>query len=168
MMNVYYGDLHTHANVGYGKGSIETSAEVARTNLDVWAFAGHSQWPDQPEDWTGYKHHIDGFAAFKKGFDHAAEVIKELEAKGCTVTVGRPSTSGWLKVLLRMDGSAPEAELAFETSEPGSTLEQLLAVDLPRLRSGEYTLRVVVEDLVDGGRAEGSAPFTVLKRSVAR
>ena len=86
-MNVYYGDLHTHANVGYGKGSIETSVEVAKTNLDVWAFAGHSQWPDQPEDWTGYKHHVDGFEAFKKGFDHASDVIREHNIQGEFVAI---------------------------------------------------------------------------------
>ncbi len=84
------------------------------------------------------------------------------------ITVGRISNGNWLKVLLRMGGGEPEAELSFETSEPGSTLEQLLAVDLPRLRSGEYTLRVVVEDLVGGGRTQASEPFTVLKRSRSR
>ena len=42
----YYGDIHNHNGLGYGKGSLERSLEIAREHLDFFAFTGHSSWHD--------------------------------------------------------------------------------------------------------------------------
>jgi len=112
---------------------------------------GHLYQPGQP---LGLAFEAYGLAVETDG-RHRARV---------SVTVGRQTPGGWLRVLLPVGGNTPEAEMVFEVSEAGSTVEQLLSIDLPRLRSGEYTLRVEVEDLAGGGSARAEAPFTVLKR----
>ena len=131
-----------------------TGGRYARAYGSALPNPGHLYQPGQP---LGIAFEAYGLALGPDG-RHRARV---------RVTVGRQTPGGWLRVVLHMDGRAPEAELVFDVSEPGSTLEQLLAVDLPRLRAGEYTLRVEVEDLESGAAANRSAPFTVLKRSVS-
>jgi len=78
------------------------------------------------------------------------------------VSVGRPSPTGWVRVLLRAGRNSAQAELIFEVSDPGPKLEQLLAIDIPPLDPGDYRLQVEIEDLVSGRSAERTAPFTVL------
>ena len=46
--NLYFGDLHNHNAVGYAKGSLERSIELAREHLDFFAFTGHASWHDMP------------------------------------------------------------------------------------------------------------------------
>ena len=45
---LYWGDLHNHNDVGYAKGSLERSYEIAKSHLDFYCFTPHSQWHDQP------------------------------------------------------------------------------------------------------------------------
>ncbi len=47
--NIYWGDLHNHCNVGYARGSLERSYDIARNHLDFFCFTPHTQWHDQPE-----------------------------------------------------------------------------------------------------------------------
>jgi hypothetical protein len=47
--NVFWGDLHNHNAVGYAKGSLERTYDIARTHLDFLAFTPHSQWHDMPD-----------------------------------------------------------------------------------------------------------------------
>ena len=46
--NLYWGDIHNHNEVGYAKGSLERSYDIARSHLDFFCFTGHSQWHDMP------------------------------------------------------------------------------------------------------------------------
>ena len=45
---LFWGDLHNHNAVGYAKGSLERSYDIARSHLDFFCFTGHSQWHDMP------------------------------------------------------------------------------------------------------------------------
>ena len=47
--NLYWGDVHNHNAVGYAKGSLERSYDIARSHLDFFCFTGHSQWHDMPK-----------------------------------------------------------------------------------------------------------------------
>jgi hypothetical protein len=46
--SLYFGDLHNHNAVGYAKGSLERSIDLAREHLDFFAFTGHAAWHDMP------------------------------------------------------------------------------------------------------------------------
>ena len=46
---LYWGDLHNHHEVGYGKGSLQRSIDLARQHLDFFAFTGHAWWHDIPD-----------------------------------------------------------------------------------------------------------------------
>ncbi len=46
--NLYWGDIHNHNAIGYAKGSLERSYDIARSHLDFFCFTGHSQWHDMP------------------------------------------------------------------------------------------------------------------------
>jgi len=45
---LFWGDLHNHNEVGYGKGSLQRSIEIARAHLDFFTFTGHAFWHDMP------------------------------------------------------------------------------------------------------------------------
>jgi hypothetical protein len=59
----FWGDLHNHNGIGYGKGSLERSYAIARGGgLDVFAFTPHGHWHDLPqEDPKIAQGHLDGF-----------------------------------------------------------------------------------------------------------
>ena len=46
---LFWGDLHNHNAVGYAKGSLERSIDLARAHLDFFAFTGHASWHDMPQ-----------------------------------------------------------------------------------------------------------------------
>ena len=46
--NLYWGDLHNHNAVGYARGSLERTYDIAKGHLDFFCFTAHSQWPDMP------------------------------------------------------------------------------------------------------------------------
>ena len=46
---LFWGDLHNHNAVGYARGSLERTYDIAREHLDFLAFTPHSQWHDMPE-----------------------------------------------------------------------------------------------------------------------
>ena len=41
---LFWGDLHNHNAVGYAKGSLERSIDLAQEHLDFFAFTGHASW----------------------------------------------------------------------------------------------------------------------------
>ncbi len=69
-MNWYWGDLHCHTNLSYGRGTMERAFEIARTHLDFCSVTGHAFWPDMPEDLREYDGaitmHLGGFAKCRK------------------------------------------------------------------------------------------------------
>jgi len=44
--NIYFGDLHNHNSVGYARGSLGRTFEIARNHLDFFAFTPHGYWHD--------------------------------------------------------------------------------------------------------------------------
>lgn len=46
---LFWGDLHNHNAVGYAKGSLERSIDLAREHLDFFVFTGHASWHDMPK-----------------------------------------------------------------------------------------------------------------------
>jgi hypothetical protein len=79
-LNLYWGDLHNHNEIGYGKGSCERAYALARNALDFLAFTPHGWWPDQPpQDPKVAKYHRDGF-------ERVARRWAEVEARANAAT----------------------------------------------------------------------------------
>jgi hypothetical protein len=80
-LNVYYGDIHNHCNVGYGHGSIEDSYDNARLQLDFACVSVHAHWADMPEgearlvDVVNY--HKKGFAISREAWNYVQEVVED-------------------------------------------------------------------------------------------
>ena len=45
-LNLYWGELHNHNELGYAQGSLERSYEIARSHLDFYAFTPHGLHAD--------------------------------------------------------------------------------------------------------------------------
>ncbi len=84
----YFGDLHNHNHVGYAKGSLGRSFEVARNHLDFYAFTPHAYWPDMGE----YHAHIEnkwinGFHISKARWPEVVEAARRYDAPGKFVAI---------------------------------------------------------------------------------
>ena len=44
----YFGDLHNHCDISYGRGSLDEAYANARLQLDFASVTGHAHWPDMP------------------------------------------------------------------------------------------------------------------------
>ncbi len=72
--SIFYGDIHNHNALGYGKGSLERSIDIARTHLDFFAFTGHAAWHDmvpmeggREAHWTtGFQRHNENWAFIQR------------------------------------------------------------------------------------------------------
>lgn len=68
---IFYGDIHNHNGLGYGKGSLERSIDIAKTHLDFFAFTGHAAWHDLVAMEGGREQHwLDGFRRHNDAWDH--------------------------------------------------------------------------------------------------
>ncbi len=79
-LDVYYGDLHNHCNIGYAHGSIEDAYRNARLQLDFVCVTVHAHWHDIPEGEPRLASLVD---YHKKGFARTAEQwdrVKEMVA----------------------------------------------------------------------------------------
>ena len=65
---LYWGDLHNHNAVGYAKGTLERSIEIAQEHLDFFAFTGHASWHDLPV--MPGDSHLKWVKGFKVHSDH--------------------------------------------------------------------------------------------------
>jgi hypothetical protein len=75
---IYFGDIHNHNSLGYGKGTLERSIEIARGHLDFFAFTGHSSWHDMPKMEGGREQHwIDGFARLEEAWSKLVRLTAE-------------------------------------------------------------------------------------------
>jgi hypothetical protein len=75
-LNVYYGDLHCHCDIGYGHGSVEDAYQNARNQLDFASVTAHAHWPDMPEE----DHRLAAVVAYhREGFEHAAKLWPHLQ-----------------------------------------------------------------------------------------
>jgi hypothetical protein len=69
-LNPYFGDLHNHCGVSYGKGTLEEAFQNARLQLDFASVTVHAHWPDIPTDDPRLEYLVDYHA---NGFQKAAE-----------------------------------------------------------------------------------------------
>ena len=70
---VFWGDLHAHCNVSYGRGTLERAFAAAREHLDFATVTGHATWHDMPRDRERYSeivdYHTEGFARLRRNWD---------------------------------------------------------------------------------------------------
>ena len=86
-MRLYWGDLHHHTAVGYAKGSLRRSFEIAQEHLDFVAHTGHSQWSDMPEmPQQSHMKWVDGFEVMRQNWDQVVGITGEFYKPGKFVT----------------------------------------------------------------------------------
>lgn len=85
-LQVYYGDLHNHCDISYGRGDLESAYENARLQLDFASVTGHAHWPDMPvdEDRLAYlvAFHQWGFDRLADCWDRVQEVTERYNEDG--------------------------------------------------------------------------------------
>ncbi len=87
-MHIYWGDIHNHNEIGYGKGSIERSFDIAENSLDFYAFTPHTWWPDLPDnDATIKQKHLDGFKKVKVNWNNIMAIALKRHCDGKFVTL---------------------------------------------------------------------------------
>jgi hypothetical protein len=81
--NLYWGDLHSHGEVGYAKGSLDRAYDIARSHLDFFCFTGHSQWHDMPK-MPQDKHlkWVRGFEVMKNNWEKVKRLANEYHEPG--------------------------------------------------------------------------------------
>lgn len=84
--SVYWGDIHNHNEVGYGKGSLERAYDLAENALDFYAFTPHSWWPDVPtEDPAVTRKHEQGFDKTERNWDRVVGMVRDRYRPGSFV-----------------------------------------------------------------------------------
>ncbi|REK11876.1 MAG: hypothetical protein DWQ37_12700 [Planctomycetota bacterium] len=86
---LYFGDLHNHNAVGYAKGSLERSIDLAREHLDFFAFTGHASWhdmPHMPED--RHMLWVNGFKVHADHWPRTRQLIREANDERFTALLG--------------------------------------------------------------------------------
>jgi hypothetical protein len=79
--HLYFGDLHNHGAVGYARGSLLRSFEIARNHLDFFAFTPHGWWPDIGR----YENNIEkkwltGFDVTRERWPEVLEAARKFDA----------------------------------------------------------------------------------------
>lgn len=87
---VFYGDLHSHCGISYGKGSLEDAFQNARQQLDFASITVHAHWPDIPRDDPRLNYLVDyherGFEAAQTQWPHYQEITEQANEDGHFVT----------------------------------------------------------------------------------
>ena len=85
--NIYFGDLHNHNSVGYAKGSLQRSFEIARSHLDFYTLTPHSQWHDiSVMEGDRQLHWENGFKKTKDQWPSVQEMTAAYNEPGSFVT----------------------------------------------------------------------------------
>ena len=86
---LYWGDLHNHNAVGYAKGTLERSIEIAQEHLDFFAFTGHAWWHDMPK-MPGDRHMkwVNGFEVHKQHWPKTLGLLQEANSDDFAALVG--------------------------------------------------------------------------------
>jgi hypothetical protein len=81
--NLYWGDIHNHNAVGYAKGSLERSYDIAQSHLDFFCFTGHSQWHDMPiMPQNKHMKWVNGFEVMKNNWNKVVQLANEFYQPG--------------------------------------------------------------------------------------
>ena len=67
-LQVYYGDIHNHCNLSYGKGTLAEALHNARLQLDFVSVTLHGHWDDMPADDPSLGYLV---AYHRRGFERA-------------------------------------------------------------------------------------------------
>jgi len=73
-LNLYWGELHNHSQLGYGQGSLERSYEIAGSHLDFYAFTPHGLHADGGVP--------DGYPVVVKNWDRIRQAARENDRPG--------------------------------------------------------------------------------------
>ncbi|MDA2928746.1 DUF3604 domain-containing protein [Acidobacteria bacterium AH-259-O06] len=86
---LFWGDLHNHNAVGYAKGSLKRSIDLALEHLDFFAFTGHASWHDMPK-MPGDRHMkwVKGFQVHSGHWPKTRQLIREANSKGFVALLG--------------------------------------------------------------------------------
>jgi len=86
----YYGDIHNHCNLSYGKGTLEEALTNARLQLDFTSVTIHGHWPDIPtnDPRLGYlvDYHEKGFQRAVDSWAYYQDVIENANQPGEFIT----------------------------------------------------------------------------------
>lgn len=82
-----WADLHNHNGVGYGRGSLDRSYEIAKgARLDAYCFTPHGLWHDRPaSDPRMRAFHEEGFHLVRRNWDRVVEQANAENADGSFV-----------------------------------------------------------------------------------
>ncbi|MFO7631763.1 MAG: DUF3604 domain-containing protein, partial [Caldilinea sp.] len=87
---VYYGDLHNHCGLSYGRGSLDAALHNARLQLDFASVTVHAVWPDLPvnDPTLGYlvDYHREGFVKAQANWPGYLTAIDAANQDGRFVT----------------------------------------------------------------------------------
>lgn len=64
-LQLYFGDLHNHCGLSYGRGTLAEALQNARIQLDFASVTVHAAWPDLPTNEPGLEYLVD---YHRKGF----------------------------------------------------------------------------------------------------
>ena len=67
-LNLYYGDIHNHCGLSYGKGTLDEALHNARLQLDFVSVTLHGHWDDMPGDDPSLDYLVD---YHRQGFERA-------------------------------------------------------------------------------------------------
>lgn len=86
---LFWGDLHNHNAVGYAKGSLQRSIDLAREHLDFFSFTGHASWHDMPR-MPGDRHMkwVHGFEAHSSHWDKTKSMLQEASTDDFVALLG--------------------------------------------------------------------------------
>jgi len=85
---LFWGDLHNHNAVGYAKGSLERTYDIAREHLDFLAFTPHAQWHDMPKmPNNAHMKWVNGFAVTRKQWPNVQKLARESNKSGEFVSI---------------------------------------------------------------------------------
>jgi hypothetical protein len=89
-LSVFYGDIHNHCGVSYGKGSLEDAFRNARLQLSFASVTVHAAWPDLPTDQPNLNYLVDyhraGFQKALANWPHYQEITEAQNQDGTFVT----------------------------------------------------------------------------------
>ena len=87
---LYWGDLHCHTGLSYGKGSVETALANGRSHVDFVAVIGHAFWPDMEISSSDFNNtnlmHFGGFEKLARLWPSAKQIIEQNNQPGEFVT----------------------------------------------------------------------------------
>ncbi len=139
-LDVFYGDLHSHCDVGYGHGTLDEAYRNARLSLDFVAITPHAHWHDLPspdDERLGYlrDYHLRGFERTRDQWDRVLELATTHHEPGSFVTF---VAFEWHSM------QYGDHNVYFR----GASGEVLRAADLPALREAIRTIRTTGGDAI--------------------